>query len=158
LAARLASLRAERDQELAETIPIGDGDVADRATNVNGHVRLAMLEDRITTVEEELAAFRETSNRSSEGGVSVGDIVTLDLGDGDETFLLGSVDEATDSLMSSRPAAHSGKRCWAPASAPRWLTGLDPAARSARGSSQSAEVDPSRRARHGAVVANLTLG
>ena len=80
LAARLAELRAERDQALAETIPIGDGDVADRATNVNGHVRLAMLEERIAIVEQELAAFRETSNRSSEGGVSVGDIADPRLG------------------------------------------------------------------------------
>ncbi len=109
LAARLAALRAERDQTLAETIPIGDGDVADRATNVNGYVRLAMLEDRIATVEEELAAFRETSNRSSEGGVSVGDIVTLDLGDGPETFLLGSVDEATDSFDVITPSSPLGK-------------------------------------------------
>ena len=68
-----------------------------------------MLEDRIATVEEELAAFRETSNRSSEGGVSVGDVVTLDLGDGPETFLLGSVDEATDSFDVITPSSPLGK-------------------------------------------------
>ena len=109
LAARLAELRAERDQALAETIPVGDGDMADRATNVNGHVRLAMLEERIATVEVELAAFRETSTHSAESGVSVGDIVTLDLGEGPETFLLGSVDEATDGFDVITPSSPLGK-------------------------------------------------
>jgi transcription elongation factor GreA len=109
LAARLAALRAERDQALAETMPVGDGDVADRATNVNGHVRLAMLEERIATVEEELAALRETRDRSAEGGVAVGDVVTLDLGDGPEVFLLGSVDEATDSFDVITPSSPLGK-------------------------------------------------
>ena len=109
LTARLAELRAERDQALAETIPVGDGDIADRATNVNGHVRLAMLEDRIAIVEEELAAFRETTRRSAESGVSVGDIVTLDLGDGPEIFLLGSVDEATDTFDVITPSSPLGK-------------------------------------------------
>lgn len=109
LTARLTELRAERDQALTETIPVGDGDMADRATNVNGHVRLAMLEERIAILEGELAAFRETSTRSAGSGVNVGDIVTLDLGDGPETFLLGSVDEATDSFDVITPSSPLGK-------------------------------------------------
>jgi transcription elongation factor GreA len=109
LTARLTELRAERDQALTETIPVGDGDMADRATNVNGHVRLAMLEERIAIVERELAAFRETSTRSAGSGVSVGDMLTLDLGDGPETFLLGSVDEATDSFDVITPNSPLGK-------------------------------------------------
>ena len=109
LTARLTELRAERDQALTETIPVGDGDMADRATNVNGHVRLAMLEERIATVEQELAAFRETSTRSAGNGVTVGDMLTLDLGDGPETFLLGSVDEATDSFDVITPNSPLGK-------------------------------------------------
>jgi transcription elongation factor GreA len=109
LTARLTELRAERDQALTETIPVGDGDMADRATNVNGHVRLAMLEERIAIVEQELAAFRETSTRSAGSGVSVGDMLTLDLGDGSETFLLGSVDEATDSFDVITPNSPLGK-------------------------------------------------
>jgi transcription elongation factor GreA len=109
LTARLTELRAERDQALTETIPVGDGDMADRATNVNGHVRLAMLEERIAIVEQELAAFRETSTRSAGSGVSVGDMLTLDLGDGVETFLLGSVDEATDSFDVITPNSPLGK-------------------------------------------------
>jgi transcription elongation factor GreA len=109
LTARLTELRAERDQALTETIPVGDGDMADRATNVNGHVRLAMLEERIAIVQQELAAFRETSTRSAGNGVSVGDMLTLDLGDGPETFLLGSVDEATDSFDVITPNSPLGK-------------------------------------------------
>jgi transcription elongation factor GreA len=109
LTARLTELRAERDQALTETIPVGDGDMADRATNVNGHVRLAMLEERIAIVEQELAAFRETSTRSAGNGVTVGDMLTLDLGDGPETFLLGSVDEATDSFDVITPNSPLGK-------------------------------------------------
>jgi transcription elongation factor GreA len=109
LTARLTELRAERDQALTETIPVGDGDMADRATNVNGHVRLAMLEERIAIIEQELAAFRETSTRSAGNGVSVGDMLTLDLGDGPETFLLGSVDEATDSFDVITPNSPLGK-------------------------------------------------
>jgi transcription elongation factor GreA len=108
LTARLTELRAERDQALTETIPVGDGDMADRATNVNGHVRLAMLEERIAIVEQELAAFRDTT-RSAGSGVSVGDMLTLDLGDGPETFLLGSVDEATDSFDVITPNSPLGK-------------------------------------------------
>ena len=109
MTARLTELRAERDQALTETIPVGDGDMADRATNVNGHVRLAMLEERIAIIEQELAAFRETSTRSAGNGVSVGDMLTLDLGDGPETFLLGSVDEATDSFDVITPNSPLGK-------------------------------------------------
>ena len=109
LTARLTELRAERYQALTETIPVGDGDMADRATNVNGHVRLAMLEERIAIIEQELAAFRETSTRSAGNGVSVGDMLTLDLGDGPETFLLGSVDEATDSFDVITPNSPLGK-------------------------------------------------
>jgi transcription elongation factor GreA len=109
LTARLTELQAERDQALTETIPVGDGDMADRATNVNGHVRLAMLEERIAIIEQELAAFRETSTRSAGNGVSVGDMLTLDLGDGPETFLLGSVDEATDSFDVITPNSPLGK-------------------------------------------------
>jgi transcription elongation factor GreA len=96
LTARLDALRSERDQALAETIPSGAGDMADRATNVDGHVRLAMLDERIATVEGDLAALEWPSTRRADDGVAVGDVVTLDFGDGPETFLLGSVDEATD--------------------------------------------------------------
>ena len=109
LTARLAALRAEREQTLTETIPSGGGDMADRATNVDGHVRLAMLEQRIATVEDELAASQQPSARSTKDGVAVGDVVTLDLGDGPESFLLGSVDEAGDSVDVITPSSPLGQ-------------------------------------------------
>jgi transcription elongation factor GreA len=108
LRARLDTLRAERDQALAETIPSGFGDVADRATNVDGHVRLAMLEQRIAAVEDELAAGDPRADRSAADGVAVGDIVTLDFGDGPESFLLGSVDQGGDNIDVITPSSPLG--------------------------------------------------
>ena len=108
LAARLAELRTERDQALAETIPSGAGDTADRATNVDGHVRLAMLEQRIATVEGELATSHQRGARSGEGA-AVGDVVTLDFGDGPESFLLGSVDEASEGIDVITPNSPLGQ-------------------------------------------------
>jgi transcription elongation factor GreA len=109
LSARLASLRAEREQALAETIPSGNGDVADRATNVDGHVRLAMLDQRIATVERELAATGEQNARPNGGLATLGDVVTLNFGDGPEAFLLGSVDEAVDGLDVITPNSPLGR-------------------------------------------------
>jgi len=96
LSTRLAELYHERQQVLAEIAPSGFGDEADRATNVDGHIRLAMLEQRIVALESELAEPRPAATRGTKkkDTVSVGDVVTVDLGDGPETYLLGSVDEA----------------------------------------------------------------
>jgi transcription elongation factor GreA len=109
LMTRLDALRAERDRALAETIPSGAGDVADRATNVDGHVRLAMLEERIATVEADLVTLESPGARRANDGVAVGDIVTIDFGDGPETFLLGSVDEATDRFDVITPESPLGR-------------------------------------------------
>jgi transcription elongation factor GreA len=109
LTARLASLRFERDRVLAETIPAGAGDLADRATNVDGHVRLAMLEQRIAAVETELAEVDQHRTRPASDVIAVGDIVTLDLGDGPESFLLGSVDEAGDDVDVITPSSPLGQ-------------------------------------------------
>jgi transcription elongation factor GreA len=109
LTARLASLRSEREQALAETIPMSAGDLADRATNVDGHVRLAMLEQRIAAVETELAASHQPSPRPADDAIAVGDVVTLDLGDGPESFLLGSVDQAGDSFDVVTPSSPLGQ-------------------------------------------------
>lgn len=95
LSDRLDVLRHERAEALAEVAPIGSGDDADRATNVDAHVRLEMLEQRIASVEYQLA--HETSRRpSADGRVTIGSVVTVDFGDGPERFLLDSVDHATD--------------------------------------------------------------
>ncbi len=108
LSARLAALDVERKQLLAEIAPVGSGDDADRATNVDGHIRLAMLEQRIVALETELAE-RPTRSRGAEGTVSLGDVVTVDLGDGPETYLLGSVDEAADGVDVITPSSPLGK-------------------------------------------------
>jgi transcription elongation factor GreA len=94
LSNRLAALYLEREQVLTEIAPSGLGDEADRATNVDGHIRLAMLEQRIVAVENELAEPRPTARKKKSDVVAIGDVVTVDLGDGPETYLLGSVDEA----------------------------------------------------------------
>ena len=94
LSNRLAALYLAREQVLAEIAPTGLGDEADRATNVDGHIRLAMLEQRIVAVENELAEPRPSVRKKKSDAVAIGDVVTVDLGDGPETYLLGSVDEA----------------------------------------------------------------
>ena len=94
LSNRLAALYLEREQVLTEIAPTGLGDEADRATNVDGQIRLAMLEQRIVAVENELAEPRPATPKKKANTVAVGDVVTVDLGDGPETYLLGSVDEA----------------------------------------------------------------
>jgi transcription elongation factor GreA len=90
---RLAFLRAERDRTRAEILPEGAGDVADRATNVDGLVRLSMLEERIAALEDELAEGEHASSSPADGVVAPGRILTLDLGDGPERFLLGSFEQ-----------------------------------------------------------------
>ncbi|MCW2648397.1 MAG: transcription elongation factor GreA [Pseudonocardiales bacterium] len=109
LIARLEALRSEREQTLTETIPTAAGDLADRATNVDAHVRLAMLEQRIGNVETELAASRQSSARPANGAIGVGDVVTLDLGDGPESFLFGSVDQAGAGLDVITPNSPLGQ-------------------------------------------------
>jgi transcription elongation factor GreA len=107
LAGRLANLQAQRDQLLAEITPVGVGDDADRATNVDGHVRLAVLDERILAVQLELD---ESAHRDVAGGtVSVGDVITVDLGDGPETYLLGSVEAAAEGLDVITPGSPLGR-------------------------------------------------
>src|SRR3954453_5945255 len=106
---RLATLYHEREQVLGEIAPSGFGDEADRATNVDGHIRLAMLEQRIVALENELAEPRREPARGKTGTVAVGDVVTVDLGDGPETYLLGSVDEAGTGYDVITPSSPLGK-------------------------------------------------
>lgn len=108
LTERLKNFRAQRAQVRAEVTPAGCGDDADRATNVDGHVRLAMLEERIIAVEVELAADEKRATRSSDDTVDVGDIVTVDFGDGPETYLVGSVEAAGDGLDVITPGSPLG--------------------------------------------------
>jgi len=109
LSNRLADLYVEREQLLAEIAPSGLGDEADRATNVDGHIRLAMLEQRIVAVENELAEPRPATRKKKSDAVAIGDVVTVDLGDGPETYLLGSVDEAGAGFDVITPSSPLGR-------------------------------------------------
>jgi transcription elongation factor GreA len=109
LIARLDSLRAERERTLTEITPDGSGDMADRATNVDGHVRLAMLDERIAAVEIELADSGRPETRTASDVVAIGDVVSVDLGDGPETFLLGSIEQSADQFDVITPGSPLGR-------------------------------------------------
>ena len=109
LVERLASLLAQRDQVQKEIAPQTVGDDADRATNVDAHVRLAMLAERIATVESELAQGVHRKDRAADDAVDVGDVVTVDFGDGPEDFLLGSVEEAGEGVDVITPGSPLGR-------------------------------------------------
>jgi transcription elongation factor GreA len=107
LSDRLALLRTERAEVLRETLLASNGDLADRATNVEASIRLQLLDERIAGIELEIAdcQFR----RHTDGIVSVGDVVTVDLGDGDETYLIGSVEDAAAGIDTITPGSPLGR-------------------------------------------------
>ena len=107
LEGRLAELREERDQAAAETRSEGVGDVVDRATNVEASIRQALLEERIAALELEIAAA--ATQEHVDGVVSVGDTVALDLGDGPETFVIGSVEQAVAGVETITPESPLGQ-------------------------------------------------
>jgi transcription elongation factor GreA len=107
LTERLEALREERAAVLAETLLEGVGDVADRATDVVASIRLQLLDERIATLELEIAESR--TRRHTDGVVSVGDVVTLDLGDGPETYLVGSVEQASAGVDTVTPLSPLGR-------------------------------------------------
>lgn len=108
---RLAELYVERNNLLAEIVPVGSGDDADRATNVDGHIRLAMLEQRIVELENELAnrPAAPKQRRTGDATVAAGDLVTVDLGDGPETYLLGSMNDAGPGVDVITPSSPLGR-------------------------------------------------
>jgi len=109
LTLRLTQLEDERRDTLTELTPAGMGDDADRATNVDAHVRLAMIERRIADVEAELADAERTHRPNTDGTASVGDIVTVDFGDGPEEYLLGSVEQAGPGVDVITPGSPLGR-------------------------------------------------
>jgi transcription elongation factor GreA len=102
---RLAEMRAERDEAQAETRAESGGDLADRATNVEASIRLSLLDERIASLELELAE----SIHHVDGVVSLGDTVELDLGDGPETFVVGSVEQAAAGVETVTPTSPLGR-------------------------------------------------
>jgi transcription elongation factor GreA len=107
LAARLADLRQERSAALAESLLESNGDVVDRATNVEASIRLQLLDERIALLERELDDSRRRPH--TDGVVSVGDVVTLDFGDGAETYVLGSVEQALAGIDTVTPGSPLGR-------------------------------------------------
>lgn len=104
---RLTALRAERDQAQAETRAEAVGDVVDRATNVEASIRQSLLEERIAALELEIAAAQHEEH--VDGVVSMGDTVTLDLGDGPESFTIGSVEQAVAGVETITPSSALGQ-------------------------------------------------
>ena len=106
---RLATLQAEREEARAETAPAAGGDDADRATNVEAHLRIAMLDQQIETVELELMAGVRRKDPKAADIAEVGDVVTVDFGDGPEDFLLASVEQSGEGLDVITPDSPLGK-------------------------------------------------
>jgi transcription elongation factor GreA len=107
LTARLSLLRAERAGVFRETLLVANGDLADRATNVEAAIRLRLLDDRIAGLELEIAESRHRHH--TDGVVSIGDVVTVDLGEGDETYLIGSVEQAAAGVDTITPGSPLGR-------------------------------------------------
>jgi transcription elongation factor GreA len=104
---RLHVLRAERAEVLQETTLESSGDVADRATNVEALIRLQLLDERIANLELEIAESRHRPHTS--GVVSLGDVVTLDLGDGPESYMVGPVEQALAGVDTVTPLSPLGR-------------------------------------------------
>lgn len=107
LIGRLVALRAERDELLAESLRESTGDIADRATNVEATIRLALLDERIATLELDIEESRHAQH--TDGVVSVGDTVVLDFGDGPETYVVGSVEQAAAGIDTVTPSSPLGR-------------------------------------------------
>ncbi|MCW2851327.1 MAG: hypothetical protein JWM84_991 [Nocardioides sp.] len=107
LTTRLAALRAERAQVQAESLITATGDAADRATNVEATIRARLLDERIAALETEIEQSKR--RRPTAGVVSVGDAVTLDLGDGPEDYLIGSVERAAAGVDVVTPSSPLGR-------------------------------------------------
>jgi transcription elongation factor GreA len=107
LSARLDVMRRERAALLSETLVAPTGDLADRAVNVEASIRLQLLDERIAALELEIDDLRRRHH--TDGVVSVGDVVTLDLGEGDETYLVGSVEQVGAGVDTVTPRSPLGR-------------------------------------------------
>jgi transcription elongation factor GreA len=107
LTQRLDLLRTERTEALTDSLRDTTGDLADRATNVEASIRLQLLDERISLLELEIDQLRRSPR--AEGVVSVGDRVTLDLGDGPEEYVVGSVEQAAAGVPTVTPGSPLGR-------------------------------------------------
>ena len=104
---RLDLLRADRAAAMTATLRDVTGDVADRATNVEASIRLQLLDERIALLELEIDESRR--HRHADGVVSVGDAVRVDLGDGPEEYVVGSVEQAAAGVPTVTPGSPVGR-------------------------------------------------
>jgi transcription elongation factor GreA len=104
---RLDLLRADRAAAMTDTLRDVTGDVADRATNVEASIRLQLLDERIALLELEIDEVRR--HRHADGVVSVGDTVRVDLGDGPEEYVVGSVEQAAAGVPTVTPGSPVGR-------------------------------------------------
>jgi transcription elongation factor GreA len=104
---RLDLLRADRAAALADSLRDTTGDVADRATNVEASIRLQLLDERITLLELQIVELGRS--RRADGIVSVGDRVRLDLGDGPEEYVVGSVEQVAAGVPTVTPGSPLGR-------------------------------------------------
>ena len=104
---RLDLLRADRAAAMTATLRDVTGDVADRATNVEASIRVQLLDERIALLELEIDEIRR--HRRSDGVVSVGDAVRVDLGDGPEDYVVGSVEQAAAGVPTVTPGSPLGR-------------------------------------------------
>ncbi len=107
LTQRLDTLRVERAALSAEIRLDTHGDAADQATNVEALIRLQLLDERIAAAQLEIAELR--SRPQVEGVVSHGNVVTLDLGEGDETYVVGSVEQVAAGVDTVTPGSPLGR-------------------------------------------------
>ena len=141
---RLDLLRADRAAAMTASLRDVTGDVADRATNVEASIRLQLLDERIALLELEIDESRR--HRHSDGVVSVGDAVRVDLGDGPEEYVVGRSSRPPRACPRSPRAAP-----WAgPSSAPQ----SDRPSPTSRVRVSLSRCGSSRRARDGAVCLN----
>jgi transcription elongation factor GreA len=108
LAHRLELLRADRAAAMTDSLRDTTGDAADRATNVEASIRLQLLDERIAVLELEIAESRRRPQQS-DGLVSVGDAVRLDLGDGSEEYVIGSFEQVVAGVPTVTPGSPLGR-------------------------------------------------
>ena len=87
--ARLEALRAEKERLDRDLTPPHCGDGADRATNVDGLVRSAVLTEQISHLEQQVEALQRHGGPTTR---TLGTSVTLDFGDGPEGFMVSPVE------------------------------------------------------------------
>jgi transcription elongation GreA/GreB family factor len=105
VSAQLRALRAEQTQALAENSGVRSGDAADRAPSIDTDARLALLEQRIAALEELRRSAQ--SNPSRPDAVAIGRRVTVDLGEGPESFLFAPI--AVNGVDVITPASPLGR-------------------------------------------------